>query len=127
MTKYSIVDYTTKFQYKELTPIRGQPSLDSILQLYRQIKRNAQSIPCKLGGGQLRYLGLVLTDRDYISIPNTAEFVRSTDPGTFQVRTPTTTARLATRTTSSTHTTPTITAVNIASQKAQHEERERCY
>ena len=121
MTKYSINDYTTKFQYKELTPIQGLPTLDTILQLYRQVKRNAQSVPCKLGGGQLGYLGLVLNETDYESIPNAIRFIRPQDPGIFSVNTP---AIRASRTT--TTTTP-ITAVDIANQKAQHDEDVRAY
>ena len=114
MTKYSITDYTTKFQYKELTPIRGQPTLDTILQLYRQVERNAESVPTKLGGGQLGYLGLVLHNEDYKSIPNVEPFRRPEDPGTFTVRLP-----RASRTTS---TTGTVTAMDIANQKAIHDE-----
>ena len=119
MTKYSITDYTTKFQYKELTPIRGQPTLDTILQLYRQVKRNAQSVPTKLGGGQLGYLGLVLRPEDYRSIPNAEPFHRPVDLGTFIVQTP-----RASRTSS---TTGTVTAMDIANQKAIHEENVRIY
>jgi len=124
MTNYSINDYTKKFQYKELTPIRGQPNLDTILHLYRQVKRNAQDVPCKLGGGQLGYLGLVLHDLDYNSIPNAVPFQRPQDPGTFTVTTPTT---RVSRTTTTATTPITITAVDIANQKAQHDEQSRRY
>ena len=86
--KYSRTDYTLKFLYKDLTPIQGQPTLKSILQLYQQVKGNAQSIACKLGGGQLGYLGLVLTQEDYDAIPHTVPFVRPTDPGTFTITIP---------------------------------------
>ena len=116
MTKYSINDYIAKFQYKELTPIQGLPTLDTILQLYRQVKRNAQSAPCKLGGGQLGYLGLVLHNEDYESIPNSEQFIRPHDPSTFRVTTP------AVRVSRSATTPTPLTAVDIANQKAQHDD-----
>lgn len=119
MTKYSITDYTTKFQYKELTPIRGQPTLDTMLQLYWQVKPNAQSVPTKLGGGQLGYLGLVLHNEDYESILNALPFQRPEDPGTFKVQVPRA-SRIAS-------TTGTVTAIDITNQKAQHNEDIQSY
>ena len=121
MKIYSINNYTTKFQYKELAPIQGQPTLDTILQLYRQVKRNTQSVPCKLRGGQLGYLGLVLHKNDYENIPNAEPFIRPEDPGIFTVTTP------AVRVSRSTTTTMAVTVVDIANQKAQHEEDTRIY
>ena len=124
MTKYTINDFTTKFQYKDLTPIVGQPTLETILRLYRQVKRNAQSVDCKLGGGQLGYLGLVLSEDDYNMIPGTVPFVRPTDPGTFTARAP----RTGTQTRAGTpSTSSTTTAIDIANQKSLHEELERRY
>lgn len=60
LNTYSIKNIHSHFEYKELTKIDGEPTLDSILLLHRQINQNAQSVPTTLGGGQLGYLGLVI-------------------------------------------------------------------
>ena len=148
---YSINSYrTSHFQYQNLDKIHGEPTLDSLLHLFRQLKINAQSVPTTLGGGQLGYLALVLSAADYAAIQNTIPFVRPVDPGVFQyVPTPTVaaasapattpvttrTTRSATsgtptaqRTPGSNTVTPTATiTIDIAQQKAQHEERKRQY
>lgn len=119
---YALQDYTIKFKHKELTPIRGIPNLDAILRLFREVKQNAQSIPTKLGGGQLGYLALVLKQADYNNIAISRPFNRPTDPGTFQMPT------VSSRASRSSSTLPTtVTAVDIANAKALHEERERLY
>ena len=74
-----------------MTKIDGETTLDSILLLHRQVKRNAQSVPTTLGGGQLGYLSLVISEEKYNAIPNATEFVRPQDPGKFEVHLPTTT------------------------------------
>ena len=118
---YSLQDYTIKFKHKELTLIRGVPTLDTILRLFREVKQNAQSIPTTLGGGQLGYLALVLKTRDYDNIAISQLFERPTNPGTFRL--PTSTSSRSTRTTPPSQT----TAVDIANAKAVHEEKERLY
>ena len=96
MSAYNLPDYCTKyFVYKTLQKIYGQPTLESLLILFRQLKRNAQSVPTTLGGGQLGYLALILEAIVYNSIPNSAPFVRPTDPGLFSLSAP---AGVATRT-----------------------------
>ena len=90
LTSYSIKNIYSHFEYKELTKITGEPTLDSILLLNRQIKRNAQSVPTTLGGGQLGYLALVITEAKYDAIPNSTHFHRPTDPRRFEVHLPTT-------------------------------------
>ena len=119
MTKdYSLQDFSTKFKHKDLTPIRGLPTLDTILRLFREVKQNAQSISSKLGGGQLGYLALVLKQQDYDNITISQPFVRPTDPGTFQMTAPT-----ARTSRSASSTSPiTITAVDIANAKSTREE-----
>jgi len=82
MTNFSVKDYkTTNFEYKSLDKIHGAPTIDSLLRIFRQLKRNAQYVTTTLGGGQLGYLGLILSDDAYKAIPNSAPFVRSVDPG----------------------------------------------
>ena len=84
LTAYSLPDYCARFfEYKDLEKIHGQPTIDSIARLLRQIKRNAQRVHTTLGGGQLGYLALVLSTVDYNTIPNSAHFNRPTDPGVF--------------------------------------------
>ena len=66
---YSIKNYrTTHFQYQQLDKIHGQPTLDIILHLVRQLKINAQSVPTTLGGSQLGYLKLVINETAYHAI-----------------------------------------------------------
>ena len=124
MTKdYFLQDYNIKFKHKELTPIRGLPTLDTILRLFREVKQNAQSVSTKLGGGQLGYLALVLKPQDYDKITISHPFIRPTDPGTFKMIAP---AVRTSRTASSTSPS-TVSAVDIANAKANHEEQERLY
>ena len=81
---YSIKDYrTTHFEYQDLDKIHGQPDIDSLLRMFRQLKRNAQRVPTTLGGGQLGYLALVLSDAVYNTIPNSNNFVGPTLQGSF--------------------------------------------
>ena len=78
----SVKDYkTTHFEFKSLDKIHGAPTIDSLLRIFRQLKRNAQCVSTTLGGGQLGYLALVLSDAAYTAIPNSAPFVRPLDPG----------------------------------------------
>ena len=115
-------DYNIKFKHKELTPIRGIPTLDTILRLFREIKQNAQSIKTKLGGGQLGYLALVLKPLEYDNIAISRPLVRPTYPVMFIM---TMAASREIRT--STVTPPTATTVDIANSKAKYEEQERLY
>ena len=152
-TDYSISSYrTSHFQYQTLDKIHGEPTLDTLLHLFKQLKINAQSVPTKLGGGQLGYLALVIHPDDYNKIPNTLPFVRPTDPGVFKFNptnpvavtpqepaSPVRTRR--TRTTASEPGTPTAQrrrqepqantnttlAIDVAQQKALHDEKVRCY
>ena len=82
MNNYSIKDYTTThLDYKSLDKIHGAPTIDSLLRIFRQLKRNYQYVSTTLGGGQLGYLTLVLQDTAYSDIQNSAPFVRPIDPG----------------------------------------------
>ena len=130
----------------------GEPTLDTILLLHRQVKRNAQSIPTTLGGGQLGYLALVVPEDTYDSIPTSEIFIRPTDPGKFTLQVPSTssnatilqtppgptrrTTRSATRSTSTTTSdlaaheaaqTAIISSAEVATQKAAHDEATKRY
>ena len=110
-TPTGIRNYKTLFQYPTLDKIHRQPTLDTILHLLCQCKANVQSIPTTLGGGQLGYLGLVISNEAYNSIPNTVSFIRPQHPGPFIVIPPEPTRQ--TRLTSTTNT-PTPTTVTVA-------------
>ena len=129
ITSYSIKNIYLHFEYKELTKIDGEPTLDTILILHRQIKRNAQFVPTTLGGRQLSYLALVLTEEQYNSIPNSSPFIRPVNPGDFQLQvldpnttttptarctTPRSSTRLATTRASSTQDTTAIITTDQA-------------
>ena len=52
MATYNIPDYRTKyFEHKDLDKVYGQPTIDTIVKLLKQSKRNAQSVPTTLGAG----------------------------------------------------------------------------
>ena len=83
---YSLKDYKTLyFEYQVLTKIHGQPTVDNLLAIFRQLKRNAQCVSCTLGGGQLGYLGLILSPEAYNEIPHSQEFVQPQHPGPFRL------------------------------------------
>ena len=123
MSKYSIKDYTNFFQYKELDRIRNQPTLDYLINLLRQVKINAQNVTATLGGGQLGYLALVISETDYNAIPNSRHFVSPTHPGVFVVNTIAARVGATTRGASETEN-PEISQIDIANQKVVHEETE---
>ena len=51
-TIYNLPNFREKyFEYKNLDKIHGQPTIDTIAKLLRQVKRNAQRVPTVLGGG----------------------------------------------------------------------------
>ena len=49
---HNLPDYKERyFETKSLTHIHGKPTLQLIIKIFRQLKRNAQRIPTRLGGG----------------------------------------------------------------------------
>ena len=152
---YSLNSYrTTHFQYQTLDKIHGEPTLDTLLHLFKQLKINAQSVPTTLGGGQLGYLALVLSQEEYEDIPNTVPFDRPTNPGVFKYNPSVPTlmtpqepsspirTRRSTRTTTSEPGTPTAQrrrqepqsglnapsiTIDVTQQKAIHDEKVRRY
>ena len=122
MSAYNLPDYKAKyFEYNELDKIYGQPNIESIVKLYKQVKRNAQSVPTTLGGGQLGYLALVIPPATYNAIGTAAPFVRPVDPGPFVPSPPT---GVATRAGGG----PTqLTAADITTQKIAYDERKRLF
>ena len=70
----------TRFEGANLTPIRGEPTYETVHKLWNKIKVNARSVYSHLGGGTHGHLGLVLTAAHYADISNTV-FTRPTHPG----------------------------------------------
>ena len=63
------IDYATSyFKYKTPTPIQGPPSNKTLKRLKTELRANASSVECELGGGDHGYLGLVLNNEEYASI-----------------------------------------------------------
>lgn len=75
------IDYASSyFKFKTPTPIRGEPTHKSLKRLKLELQANASSVETDLGGGNHGYLGLVLTDDEYASIPHTQPFVAPNYP-----------------------------------------------
>ena len=53
------------FDYKELSKLHGKPNLQSIIDVFRQLKRNAQRILARLTGGNHEYFAILLSTIDY--------------------------------------------------------------
>ena len=84
MLIYNSPDYRAKyFEHKDLDKIYGQPKIESILTLLKQCKRNAQTEPTTLGGGQLGYLWFLLKGADYNAISGTFPSIRPVDQEIF--------------------------------------------
>ena len=91
MSAFTGIDYKeTHFEYPELTPIRGEPTFDTLDCLIKQLKANACSVHSNLGGGAHSHLGLVISPASYALISATP-FNRPAFPGTQAVIPPGTT------------------------------------
>ena len=63
------VDYAASyFKFKTPTPIHGTPTNRPLKRLKSELRANVSSVELDLGGGNHRYLGLVLTDIEYANI-----------------------------------------------------------
>ena len=122
---YNLPDYKAKFfEYKTLTKVHGKPTIDTILQVYKQLKRNAQCVPTTLGGGQLGYLALLLTNTAYATIPGATAFTKPVHPGVFTlVPNP---APPATRNNPN-PTPPPLTPADISVQRTTYDDKLRLY
>ena len=122
MSMYHLPDYRNKyFELNDLDKIYGQPTIDTIVKLLKQGKRNAASVPTTLGGRQLSYLWFFLRAREYNSITSAAPFIRPVDPGIFI---PVPNQGCATR--AGVGPLP-LTAADIATQKLAHDELKHQY
>ena len=123
MSAYNLPDYWSEyFEYKTLHKIHGQTTLESLVILFQQLKRNAQKLQTTLGGGQLEYLALILPPATHNTIPNSTLFVRPTDPDIFSPTAPTGIVICA-----GSGAIVTLTVVDITTQKISHNELKRQY
>ena len=77
------IDYRGSFfEYPILTKIQDEPSYETIKTIHDEIKTNAQSVHCNLGGGQHGHLGLTLDTTTYALVSNVA-YYRPYHPGTY--------------------------------------------
>ena len=63
------------FPNKVLTPLRGQPTYESLKTLSKQLKANAASVPSTLGGGLYGHLGLIMSPQRYATLANAVPWV----------------------------------------------------
>ena len=62
MSAFSGIDYKeTLFVNKQLTPMVGELTYETLELLLKQLKANARSVHSNLGGGQHGHLGLVIS------------------------------------------------------------------
>ena len=68
----STVNYRdTHFEQSSLTPIRGEPTYETVHTLWNEVKANTRSVYSNLSSGTLGHLGLVLTTAQYAAISTT--------------------------------------------------------
>ena len=70
----------TLFERSELTPIHGEPTFETLHNLWFEIIAKSKSVYSNIGGGAHVHLGLVLIYAQYALISPTP-FVYSTHPG----------------------------------------------
>ena len=70
----------THFETKDLAPICGEPTADTLLRLTNELKTNARSVLSHLGGGNHGHLGLILSPADYAFLSD-VPFDRPDHPG----------------------------------------------
>ena len=84
MTQIQHVDYaSTYFPHKTPTLVRGEPSYKDLKRVKMELRANASSVDSELGGGDHGYLGLVLSNTEYLSVPgvNGTRFTAPAYPG----------------------------------------------
>ena len=71
---------TDNFPHKNITPIVGQPSYDTIKELHLQLNENAVKVHSNLGNGLLGYLGVTVTPAIYNTL-SAQPFIIPPNPG----------------------------------------------
>ena len=84
----------TFFEYPDVIKIHGQPTPETLIQLKKELKANAASVPSNLSDGLNGHLGTVLNPPSYALVSN-VPFVAPVHPGTLVIP-PGTTGPMAT-------------------------------
>ncbi len=104
-----VIDYAASyFKFKTPTPITGEPTNKALKRLKSELQANASSVETDLGGGDHGYLGLVLTDAEYATVPGTQPFVAPGYPAALTIP-------------------PTATAVEALQLREDHMEKKKNY
>ena len=69
------------FEYKVLTKIIVEPTFNKLHEMFYQLKSNTAAIPCTLGGGINKYLGMLISAARYATVAPTTPFVPPPMPG----------------------------------------------
>ena len=79
------IDYAnTIFEYPILTKIHGIPTYESLRRIKNEIKANAASVYCDLGGGNHGHLGLIMSALEY-AIISAVNYIRPIHPGILNI------------------------------------------
>ena len=73
------------FEFKELTPIVGEPEFDGLHQMLLEIKANLSSVPSTLGGGAHGYAGIILSAPTYANLAPGTPFLTPAHPGPLNI------------------------------------------
>ena len=84
---YEDIDYKKNwYEYPDLTRIIGEPTTATLITLHNEVKANAISVHCHLGGGEHGHLGLVCNPEAYATlVPGNTPYVRPANPGALQI------------------------------------------
>ena len=79
------IDYTsTNFEFPTLTKIQGIPTYEPLRKIKNEMKSNAASVPCDLGGGAHGHLGIMLSATEYANV-SLVNYVRPVHPGILSI------------------------------------------
>jgi hypothetical protein len=71
-----IIEY---FQYPTIPKVIREPTQDKIKDVQEKIYENKASVPCKLGRGKYSYLGIAITNNQYL-VTTGKTFILCTNP-----------------------------------------------
>ena len=70
------------FEFQELTPLNGEPALNTLQKMLTQLKANASSVPTNLVRGRHSFIGVILSTVSYVSLAPLTSTQCPTHPGT---------------------------------------------
>ena len=84
MSATKLVDYTVYMTRTTLTPVRGEPSFDSLSKLKTRIHKKRSNNPCpSLANGDTVHLGLTMSDADFAFVSPHHMYTQQVAPGLF--------------------------------------------